>query len=154
MVFGGFGVLPLNCSVFLWFKLSIFKMPPWQSLKLSTTALEAAIHQHLCTYGSSEMPGPDAEADGHVEAHRGGVLFSACCHLLVNLLRQDKRHLHLDNRPRPKTKNTFKPLNNKVLKSKKSLLSRLESSLLHLRTTAESERNAPTATSGRQIYNR
>lgn len=58
---------------------------------------------HQGTYGSLEMSGPNAEANGDVETHAGGVMLSACCHLLVDLLRQHKRHLHLDNRPSPET---------------------------------------------------
>lgn len=58
---------------------------------------------HQGTYGSLELSGPNAEANGDVEAHAGAVVLSARCHLLVDLLRQHKRHLHLDNRPGPKT---------------------------------------------------
>lgn len=55
------------------------------------------------TYGSLEVSGPNAEANGDVEAHARGVVLSACGHLLVDLLRQHKRRLHLDNRSGPKT---------------------------------------------------
>ena len=53
------------------------------------------------------MSGPDTEADGDIEADSWSVVFSAQRHLLVNLLRQSKRLLHLNHWTGPTAKNTL-----------------------------------------------
>ncbi len=53
------------------------------------------------TYRSSELFGPDSEADRNIEADSWSVVFSAQRHLLVNLLRQRQRRLHLNHRTGP-----------------------------------------------------
>lgn len=58
------------------------------------------------TYSSSELSGPDTEADSNVEADSRSLVFAAQRHLLVNLLRQSKRRPHLNNRTGPTAQRT------------------------------------------------
>jgi len=53
------------------------------------------------TYGSSELPGLDTEADGDVEAGGRRLVFVARRQPPVDLLGQNQRRLHLDHRTGP-----------------------------------------------------